>query len=408
MEREQKEGLEHLRRAPGGAHGVRGSFSSQVGYVCFWIGHQRPDASPQAHMLLTNIETLAIHLGRRCEGRHPQHQPLIGGRAAAAAIYTDQFVDSILRALRQHLQLRPEGHPPQDYWSFNGTQLVRHHVHPRMALFNPFHVTNVPVDVSVLGDQRHTTTNAKQQMVDNWRDSGVVSPWPQHWTGTTTFSIADHMVLPNNVAQLAHWCAASGAHALFSFVRNETEFIAEWEQLQHDFPDPAEFHHFPARKILGGGERPADGVVDSVFDDPDEDVGGFSAPVQDAWISSAAVSSCTSSQSSSAPLQSPIQDGAVAPRLRRALKMPTIQEAKGEDALEDKLDMEIERAGREVRGPGASAKTAGQIEEQTLHPELRREIYRDRLHRDLGHPDHERFLRALRHAGVRPEVIRWT
>ena len=101
VEREQKEGLEHLRRAPGGAHGVRGSFSSQVGYVCFWIGHQRPDASPQAHMLLTNIETLAIHLGRRCEGRHPQHQPLIGGRAAAAAIYTDQFVDSILRALRR-------------------------------------------------------------------------------------------------------------------------------------------------------------------------------------------------------------------------------------------------------------------------------------------------------------------
>ena len=286
------------------------------------------------------------------------------------------------------------------------TQLVRHHVHPRMALFNPFHVTNVPVHVSVLGDQRHTTTNAKQQMVDNWRDSGVVSPWPQHWTGTTTFSIADHMVLPNNVAQLAHWCAASAAHALFPFVRNETEFIAEWEQLQHDFPDPAEFHHFPTRKILGGGERPADGVVDSVFDDPDEDAGGFSAPVQDASISSAAASSCTSSQSSSVPLQSSIQDGAVAPRLRRALKMPTIEEAKGEDALEDELDMEIERAGREVRGPGASAKTAEQIEEQTLHPELRREIYR--LHRNLGHPDHERFLRALRHAGVRPEVIRWT
>ena len=132
-------------------------------------------------MLLTNIETLAIHLGRRCEGRHLQHQPPIGGRAAAAAIYTDQFVDSILRALRQHLQLRPEGHPPQDYWSFNGVQLVRHHVHPRMALFNPSHVTNIPVEISVLGDQRQTANNVNQKLSDNWRNGGVVSPWPQHW-----------------------------------------------------------------------------------------------------------------------------------------------------------------------------------------------------------------------------------
>jgi hypothetical protein len=73
--------------------------------VCFWIGHQDQMPALKPTMLLTNIETLAIHLGRRCEGRQAQHQPLIGGRAAAAGMYTDQFVDSILRPLRQHLQL---------------------------------------------------------------------------------------------------------------------------------------------------------------------------------------------------------------------------------------------------------------------------------------------------------------
>ena len=40
-----------------------------------------------------------------------------------------------------------------------------------------------------------------------------------------------------------------------------------------------------------------------------------------------------------------------------------------------------------------------------LHPTLRREVYR--LHRNLGHPNKQSFLRALRHAGVKEEVLAW-
>ena len=41
-----------------------------------------------------------------------------------------------------------------------------------------------------------------------------------------------------------------------------------------------------------------------------------------------------------------------------------------------------------------------------LHPELRRELYR--VHRNLGHPNLARFLRALKHAGAKTEVLEWT
>ena len=134
------------------------------------------------------------------------------------------------------------------------------------------------------------------------------------------------MVLPNNVAQLANWCASSAAHALFTFVREETDFIVEWEQLQPDLPAESQLpslHTFPTRKILGGGDTPAD---DGVFED-DADAGGFSVPVQD-FSTPSVGSSSTSSQSSSTPLQSSMRDGAIPSRLRKAL--PTIEEAKGE------------------------------------------------------------------------------
>ena len=42
----------------------------------------------------------------------------------------------------------------------------------------------------------------------------------------------------------------------------------------------------------------------------------------------------------------------------------------------------------------------------TIPAELRREVFR--LHRNLGHPDLQTFLRALRHAQAKPEVVEWT
>lgn len=110
---------------------------------------------------------------------------------------------------------------------------------------------------------------------------------------------------------------------------------------------------------------------------------------------------------------------------------------KGDDALEDALDAEVERAGRELRGlrrvrfddephgqqrpgqvrrPRTPQDQAVEPEDSEpppdpptrqidLHPELRREIYR--LHRNLGHPDKQTFLRALKHANCRKEAMDW-
>jgi len=41
-----------------------------------------------------------------------------------------------------------------------------------------------------------------------------------------------------------------------------------------------------------------------------------------------------------------------------------------------------------------------------LHPEMRRELFK--IHRNLGHPSLQVFVRALKHAGVKNEVLQWT
>ena len=45
-------------------------------------------------------------------------------------------------------------------------------------------------------------------------------------------------------------------------------------------------------------------------------------------------------------------------------------------------------------------------DEFALAPQLRREVHR--VHRNLGHPSKDIFLRALKHAGVRTDIIDWT
>ena len=75
-----------------------------------------------------------------------------------------------------------------------------------------------------------------------------------------------------------------------------------------------------------------------------------------------------------------------------------------------------EQVQRELQGIGDSSKTKEAItkvedlmkggeEEFSLPAPLRREIHR--LHRNLGHPAKEVFVRALRHSGVRFEVLDW-
>ena len=69
--------------------------------------------------LVTNLWPIVKQmLKKRGSGDHP-HQPLIGGRAQAAAQYTPQFVRAVLQGLQHHLcvnkvQYWVSGHPPLD------------------------------------------------------------------------------------------------------------------------------------------------------------------------------------------------------------------------------------------------------------------------------------------------------
>ena len=97
------------------------------------------------------------------------------------------------------------------------------------------------------------------------------------------------------------------------------------------------------------------------------------------------------------------------PTLRR-LPLPTIDE----DAARA-IDPVMERTKNQLRPLAESDQLQQQAQDASEHTrkdgrltipaELRREVFR--LHRNLGHPDLQTFLRALRHAQAKPEVVEW-
>jgi len=74
-----------------------------IDMCAFQLRTKEGDFARKPTMLVTNCFPLVKMLHKRCPGDH-RHQPLIGGRAAAAAQYTPSFVRAILQGLRRHLQ----------------------------------------------------------------------------------------------------------------------------------------------------------------------------------------------------------------------------------------------------------------------------------------------------------------
>ncbi len=57
---------------------------------------------------LTNSTEIARELMRRCRGGH-EHIPLVGGRAAAAAIYPRELCEAVCRGLSRQKKLDEDG-----------------------------------------------------------------------------------------------------------------------------------------------------------------------------------------------------------------------------------------------------------------------------------------------------------
>ena len=304
-------------------------------------------------LLLTNIEELATVLHRRCEGFHKSHQPLLAGEAALAAKYTPAFVDAILRGLRQHVQSWVKSHHTSaDYWEIKDEEVIRHHRIPRRALFSPKGVAGCPVELSKLSSGRTTTMKFEKGPVrtysDNWRTTALPrQTMTSLWTGTTSFPVQDPILLPHDWQAAANFIVRAAAHPLHAYITEETAVQVEWTTA------------FPSHRILGG------------------------APL-----------SSTSSSSTAAP-----------PQFNR------FAGPAGDDLdvnMLDDVDMNVEEETSESKAKHAlrALDLSKPASDNILHPELRRELFK--IHRNLGHPSLQVFVRALKHAGVKNEVLQWT
>lgn len=83
---------------------LRDGVTSVVGDMCVFnmvvpAGLGGPGLARKPTRWLTNAPELAKRLNHRCSGAHA-HAPLVGGRAAHAAIYPPELVAAILQGLR--------------------------------------------------------------------------------------------------------------------------------------------------------------------------------------------------------------------------------------------------------------------------------------------------------------------
>ena len=156
--------------------------------------------------------------------------------------------------------------------------------------------------------------------------------------------------------------AKSSAHDLFTFQKQEAQFQTEWVAMA-----------FPSHRILEGrAASPSQSGATTEFDDFDFDEFIANVDREDARVDREDARDLDAKDKPSAEL--PGEDEQQAARELR--------------------DLHIDEQGQDIS------------EEAELPHDLRRELYR--LHRNLGHPDIKSFVRALRHAGIRADIIRWT
>ena len=341
-------------------------------------------------ILLTNVEILATTLSRRCAKLH-KHAPLEGGQnTKLAAIYTDSFVDAILRGLRAHLRLQ---HFPvfgiEDSWELTPRELRCRHFNQRKEWATPSECLIFPTHKLRFTGLRNTFCCFEDRdhyvRVDDWQTSST-STSSSPWTGTTSFELHSDFVLPQSLQELARWLCQGAAHDYFAYQTHEADFQAEWMMV---FAQA-----FPSHRILGGDARERRAVT---FADPDPE----SDPKFSAEDTSAPSTRSTRQEANLDSVQydlSKVEGTEVA-----------MENAASEGGLRLPQDDDEARVRHELREIPVPGDWDPSLEPTTScpapPPEIRRELYR--VHRNLGHPDNSTFARALKHSGVKPEYLRW-
>ena len=198
---------------------------------------------------------------------------------------------------------------------------------------------------------------------------------------------ADEHGPPQGARSLAMHLGQALAPGVFDYVVDEISFQGEWAKV---FAVQSENFGSGGGEIELSSRRPEMEYADAL----PMCSANRSSTALSTWMRSEPGSSKTMSTSASFP-----SSRMLSPEARPAIEEPGFR------------DPVLRRAQRELRplgeGPEAQQRASeirGDHNPQ-LAPDLRRELYR--LHRNLGHPDHQAFIRALKHAGAREEVISW-
>ena len=84
--------------------GIKYNVADQCMYnLKTWDRQGRPVPAKKATVFMTNADGISENLQKRCDGSH-EHQPLLGGRAAAAARYPEELCEAIVEGLIRQME----------------------------------------------------------------------------------------------------------------------------------------------------------------------------------------------------------------------------------------------------------------------------------------------------------------
>ena len=316
-------------------------------------------------MLLTNIKELVSALEKRCNQQH-KHQTIEGGALSrASAQYTDAFVDAILQGIKKHIHFEAmHVYDLPDSWSRPKGDLVCRHFRPRCTPPLPEESGLDLRQLRFTGKRvvtKHYLNGTTKVVEDDFVQSPSASDLDP-WTGTTHFEVCQQVMLPSSLQSLAVWLTSSLAHDLFQYQQEQTAFTSEYMLV------------FPSHRILGSDVRDRRERTPSTTPST-----SATAPKTSRTATTTHRLATVEEEDYNDPAYSPDEP----------------MESEEEEPFGDEA-----RVGQELRDIPIERQV-----DPPLAPELRRELYR--VHRNLGHPDNQSFCRALRHAGVKPEYIKW-
>ncbi|CAE6964999.1 GIP [Symbiodinium sp. CCMP2592] len=309
-------------------------------------------------ILITNLEFITTTLSKRLSQKP---MPLPRGPLTQQEKQLNVFVEFLLSGIRHHLrQGRCQVPQLQDSWSLDAIQLCCRHFQPRLRPTSPSqcHAYNINL-LKFTGRrqiEKHFVGRPSKVDVDDWRGSSD-KPEQLPWVGVTYFELEPQTLVSDSFKAYATWLAAGAAHHLSSYQTTEAIFQQEWRSI------------FPSHNILGEEARanrahpPHD--MHNDFDLDNSEVGSRDAGAQ----------------------------GYRDDDRGTAMELDSVDETMVRNELRDLKVPELPEP--EVMDPEIPSPPA----------DIRREVYR--IHRNLGHPDTATLVRALKHAGVKPEILKW-